>query len=256
MVGACSISSRAASTSRRATAARSSPWRSRRPGSTARSSSPSGSAPGSSPSTCRAVDGAGALRVTASVGAASMPGSADGARSLDRRGRRGAVRGQARGQEPGQSAAPAKSRGPVLSAQGARQPACEPGTAERNSGAGDHAGKRACAPGQAQYSFPDRDGNPRRRDSPAPRAEAAARRHRSELQRLEDEAFGPPSRPGEPDFPEHEASASRPATAPPEGAVAERPAAPRRRCAAVRGASTPSEPAVEAAEEPRRAAAR
>jgi hypothetical protein len=26
----------------------------------------------------------------------------------------------------------------------------------------------------------------------------------SELQRLEDEAFGPPSRPGEPDFPEHE----------------------------------------------------
>src|SRR5919204_1959730 len=26
----------------------------------------------------------------------------------------------------------------------------------------------------------------------------------SELKRLEDEAFGPPSRPGEPDFPEHE----------------------------------------------------
>ena len=26
----------------------------------------------------------------------------------------------------------------------------------------------------------------------------------SELQRLEDEAFGAPSRPGEPDFPEHE----------------------------------------------------
>jgi hypothetical protein len=30
----------------------------------------------------------------------------------------------------------------------------------------------------------------------------------SELQRLEDEAFGPPSRPGEPDFPEHEGEAA------------------------------------------------
>ena len=30
----------------------------------------------------------------------------------------------------------------------------------------------------------------------------------SELQRLEDEAFGPPTRPGEPDFPEHEGEAA------------------------------------------------
>ena len=30
----------------------------------------------------------------------------------------------------------------------------------------------------------------------------------SELQRLEDEAFGPPSRPGEPDFPDHEGGAA------------------------------------------------
>jgi hypothetical protein len=62
-----------------------------------------------------------------------------------------------------------------------------------------------------------------------------------ELQRLEDEAFGPPSRPGDPDFPESDAagesSASEPTAA--EGvAVSERPAE-----------SPTSEPAVPEAED-------
>jgi hypothetical protein len=50
----------------------------------------------------------------------------------------------------------------------------------------------------------------------------------SELQRLEDEAFGPPSRPGEPDFPEHEGEAAEQSGngVAREGAVAEAPVAP------------------------------
>jgi hypothetical protein len=50
----------------------------------------------------------------------------------------------------------------------------------------------------------------------------------SELQRLEDEAFGPPSRPGEPDFPEHEDEAAEQSGngVAREGAVAESPAVP------------------------------
>jgi hypothetical protein len=50
----------------------------------------------------------------------------------------------------------------------------------------------------------------------------------SELQRLEDEAFGPPSRPGEPDFPEHEGEPAEQSGngVAREGAVAEAPVAP------------------------------
>jgi hypothetical protein len=50
----------------------------------------------------------------------------------------------------------------------------------------------------------------------------------SELQRLEDEAFGPPSRPGEPDFPEHEGESAEQSGngVAREGAVAEAPVAP------------------------------
>jgi hypothetical protein len=49
----------------------------------------------------------------------------------------------------------------------------------------------------------------------------------SELQRLEDEAFGPPSRPGEPDFPEQEGAAAQSGNGVArEGAVAEAPVAP------------------------------
>jgi hypothetical protein len=50
----------------------------------------------------------------------------------------------------------------------------------------------------------------------------------SELQRLEDEAFGPPSRPGEPDFPEHEGEAAEQSGngVAREGAVAEAHVAP------------------------------
>jgi hypothetical protein len=49
----------------------------------------------------------------------------------------------------------------------------------------------------------------------------------SELQKLEDEAFGPPSRPGEPDFPEHGDGAEQSGNGVAhEGAVAEAPTAP------------------------------
>src|SRR5881296_644104 len=49
----------------------------------------------------------------------------------------------------------------------------------------------------------------------------------SELQQLEDEAFGPPSRPGEPDFPEHGDAAEQSGNGVAhEGAAAEAPAAP------------------------------
>ena len=50
----------------------------------------------------------------------------------------------------------------------------------------------------------------------------------SELQRLEDEAFGPPSRPGEPDFPEQEGESAEQSGngVAREGAVAEAPVAP------------------------------
>jgi hypothetical protein len=50
----------------------------------------------------------------------------------------------------------------------------------------------------------------------------------SELQRLEDEAFGPPSRPGEPDFPEHEGESAEHSGngLAREGAVVEAPVAP------------------------------
>ena len=50
----------------------------------------------------------------------------------------------------------------------------------------------------------------------------------SELQRLEDEAFGPPSRPGEPDFPEQEGESAEQSGngVAREGVVAEAPVAP------------------------------
>jgi hypothetical protein len=78
----------------------------------------------------------------------------------------------------------------------------------------------------------------------------------SELQRLEDEAFGPPSRPGEPDFPETgeepaEQSGNGVAR---EAAVAEPPASPEAPTAppSEEGEHDEAEPAVEAAatEEP------
>src|SRR6266550_6981391 len=74
----------------------------------------------------------------------------------------------------------------------------------------------------------------------------------SELQRLEDEAFGPPSRPGEPDFPEHE---GEPAEQSGNGvargdAVAEAPTATEAPIAPPsEGEHDEAEPAVEAAEE-------
>jgi hypothetical protein len=74
----------------------------------------------------------------------------------------------------------------------------------------------------------------------------------SELQRLEDEAFGPPSRPGEPDFPEHEDEAAEQSGngVAHEGAVAESPALPEAPIAPPsEGEHAEVEPAVEPAEE-------
>jgi hypothetical protein len=71
----------------------------------------------------------------------------------------------------------------------------------------------------------------------------------SELQRLEDEAFGPPTRPGEPDFPEREGEAAEQSGngVAHEGAVAEPPEAPV--APPSEGEHTEAEPASEAAEE-------
>src|SRR4051812_37708532 len=66
----------------------------------------------------------------------------------------------------------------------------------------------------------------------------------SELRRLEDEAFGPPSRPGEPDFPESEeasAQAGNGATA--ETTIVEAPSAPQAPVAPP--AESPQEPEAE-----------
>ena len=71
----------------------------------------------------------------------------------------------------------------------------------------------------------------------------------SELQRLEDEAFGPPSRPGEPDFPEQPAEQSGNGVAH-EGDGAESPAAAEAPIAPhSEGEHAEAEPPVEAAEE-------
>src|SRR4051794_23608312 len=75
----------------------------------------------------------------------------------------------------------------------------------------------------------------------------------SELQRLEDEAFGPPSRPGEPDFPEQgdEAAAQSGNGVASEGAVAESPSAPEAQTAPPsEGEPREPEPPVEGSEEP------
>ena len=66
----------------------------------------------------------------------------------------------------------------------------------------------------------------------------------SELQRLEDEAFGPPSRPGEPDFPEQEGESAEQSGngVAREGAVAEAPVAPE--------APIPPPPEAEQVEQP------
>jgi hypothetical protein len=74
----------------------------------------------------------------------------------------------------------------------------------------------------------------------------------SELQRLEDEAFGPPSRPGEPDFPDREGEPAEQSGngVAHQGAVAESPAAPEAPIAPQsEGEHAEAEPPVEAAEE-------
>ena len=76
----------------------------------------------------------------------------------------------------------------------------------------------------------------------------------SELQRLEDEAFGPPSRPGEPDFPEQEESAEQSGNGVArEGAIAEAPVTsepPAQTPAEGELAEQPAEPDEGASEEP------
>ena len=76
----------------------------------------------------------------------------------------------------------------------------------------------------------------------------------SELQRLEDEAFGPPSRPGEPDFPEQEESAELSGNGVArEGAIAEAPVTsepPAQTPDEGEQAEQPAEPDEGASEEP------
>jgi hypothetical protein len=74
----------------------------------------------------------------------------------------------------------------------------------------------------------------------------------SELQRLEDEAFGPPSRPGEPDFPDREGELAEQSGngVAHQGAVAESPTAPEAPIAPQsEGERAEAEPPVEPAEE-------
>ena len=146
-------------------------------------------------------EGPGAVSVTASVGAASMPGSADGAEALIAAADAALYEAKRAGKN--RVVAGAAGRGPFLRGRG--EPSAGPETRYGPAAIRVPATMQESVParpGQGSSLFPDSDGNPRRSDSRAPRAEAAAGRHRLRAQRLEDEAFGPPSRPGEPDFPE------------------------------------------------------
>ena len=110
-IGAVLRSSRAASTSRRATAARSSRWRCRRPGSRARSSWRSGSGRGSSRRRSRGSTAPGAVERHGQRRGGLDARLGRQRAGADRGRRRGAVRGQARGQEPGQRRAGTRAAG-------------------------------------------------------------------------------------------------------------------------------------------------
>ena len=105
----------------------------------ARWSSPSAFAPASSRRRSRRIDGSGTLRITASVGAASIPGSADSARTLIAAADAALYEAKRSGKNR-VSGAPEKSR-PVLSAQG-------PGPAANSDHEGPRLDVRAFAPMQ------------------------------------------------------------------------------------------------------------
>ena len=165
------------------------------------------------------IDGAGTLRITASVGRCLDPGvGADGADLIAAAD--AALYEAKRAGKNRVSGAPEQGPRTFLSAQG--RPSTANSDHER-SPRGEFGCRRPCRKtclraqdGAVLFSPSIADGNPRRRDSPAPRPEAAARRRPSpSSSSLEDEAFGPPSRPGEPDFPEARTSPrSSQATAP------------------------------------------
>ena len=172
--------------------------------------------------------GAGAVSVTASVGAASMPGSADGAEALIAAADAALYEAKRAGKNRVASARRAAGRGPLLSGAGSGwlapdRPEC------RVRGRASMQESVPARPGQVSSLFPD---------WPMGILDDAIREHLelkrrhgatdSELQRLEDEAFGPPSRPGEPDFPEQEGESAEQSGngVAREGAVAEAPVAP------------------------------
>ena len=125
------------------------------------------------------IEGSGSLRITASVGAASIPESADSGADPDRRGRRGAVRSQALRQEPGQRRREKSAARAVLSVS--------------TSGVCAHAGIPAFGLAWSRYSFHPQP--PMGILDDAIRQHLDLKRQRgateSELKELEDEAFGP-----------------------------------------------------------------
>src|SRR4051795_7044401 len=97
------------------------------------------------------------------------------------------------------------ARRPISEPEGTRRPVAKLARSGSDLGAADHAGKRARTPEWARYSF---------RFTAMGILDDAIREHLelirrrgaadSEVQRLEDDAFGPPTRPDEADFPESE----------------------------------------------------
>src|SRR3954447_8118759 len=97
------------------------------------------------------------------------------------------------------------ARRPISEPEGTRRPVAKLAWSGSDLGAGDHAGRRARTPEWSRYSF---------RSTAMSILDDAIREHLelirrrgatdSEVARLEDEAFGPPTRPDEADFPESE----------------------------------------------------
>src|SRR4051794_9658958 len=97
------------------------------------------------------------------------------------------------------------ARRPISEPEGTRRPVAKLARSGSDLGAADHAGKRARTPEWARYSF---------RSTAMSILDDAIREHLelirrrgatdSEVARLEDEAFGPPTRPYEADFPQPE----------------------------------------------------
>ena len=159
------------------------------------------------------LEGSGSLRITASVGAASIPESADTARTLIAAADAALYEAKRSGKNRVSGAPEKTRRRAVLSVR---------------SGVCAHAGLPAFRPTDSRYSFHPQP--PMGILDDAIRQHLDLKRQRgateSELKELEDEAFGPPTRPGEPDFPGEDSRDQNGNGAGVETAVSE-PEAPR-----------------------------